>query len=348
MIHKTMHFRRVACALATLGWSISGVAGVSHFLPGMMNIRDFLVPEKEGVYAALYLGNYSTSELTDKHGNGIETATFRASRNLGPGVPVGASVTANIDPNVDMYLIAPTFVWNTGYKLLGADYAMLMSIPIANTSVGAALDTMTDINLANRAASRNQQLSVDDSAFNISDIFVQPLMLGWHGKHYDVSSAYGFYAPSGKYNADDVANTGLGFWGHQFQLAGAFYPFEHKGTALMLSGTYEVNHETQGKDFTQGGHFTLNWGVSQFLPITDNVLLEVGPAGYSQWQVQDNQGADQPSFLNSPNQVHAVGGQIGLALPKADTQLTFRYLTEYEAESRFRGDYAGFTAAIKF
>jgi hypothetical protein len=177
---------------------------------------------------------------------------------------------------------------------------------------------------------------------------VQPVFLGWHGKHYDVSTGYGFYAPTGQYNPNDVANTGLGFWGHQFQLAGAYYPFVNKGTALMLAGTYEINQKMQGKDFTQGGHFTLNWGLSQFLPITDNVLLEVGPAGYSQWQVQNNHGADQPSFLNSPNQVHAAGGQIGLALPKANTKLAFHYFTEFNAQSRFQGNYAGFTAAVGF
>ena len=52
--------------------------------------------------------------------------------------------------------------------------------------------------------------------------------------------------------------------------------------------------KTQGKNFTQGSHFTLNWGLSQFLPITKDVLLEIGPTGYSQWQVQDNHGEDQP------------------------------------------------------
>jgi len=348
-----MNFRksdlcRVVLASVMLTWSIAGVAGVSHFLPGMMNIRDFLVPEKEGVYAALYLGNYSTSKLKDNHGNTIDTATFQAGTSLGPGVPAGARITANLDTNVDMYLIAPTFVWNTGYKFLGADYAMLISLPFANTTVGAALDALTDIRLADQAVSLKKQLSVSDSAFEISDIFVQPVMLGWHGKHYDLSANYGFYAPSGKYSTDDVANTGLGFWGHQFQLAGAYYPFDNKGTALMLAGTYEINHETQGKNFTQGGHFTLNWGLSQFLPVTEHLLLEVGPAGYSQWQVQDNHGTDQPSFLNSPNQVHAVGGQIGLAIPKAEAQFTFHYFTEFDAKSRFQGDYAGFTAAVKF
>ncbi|MBL1265227.1 SphA family protein [Methylomicrobium sp. RS1] len=294
------------------------------------------------------MGNLSTDKLKDKNGNPIDKATFHANRNLGPGIPAGVNITADLDASVDMYLIAPTFVWNSGYKIFGADYGAIISLPFANTSVGAALDTLTNINVANRSISLGRSLSVDDSAFDISDIFVEPLWLGWHGKHYDVSAGYGFYAPSGKYHKDDVANTGLGFWSHQLQLAGAYYPFDHKGTALMLAGTYEINHETEGKDFTQGGHFTLNWGLSQFLPITDNMLLEVGPAGYSQWQVQDNHGADQSSFLNSPNQVHAVGGQIGLAFPKANAQFTFHYFTEFAAESRFQGDYAGFTAAVGF
>lgn len=179
-------------------------------------------------------------------------------------------------------------------------------------------------------------------------MYVQPVWLGWHGKHYDVAAGYGFYAPSGKYDISDVANTGLGFWSNQFQLSGAYYPFEHKGTALILAGTYEINGKKEGRNFTQGSHFTLNWGISQFLPIADDVLLEIGPSGYSQWQVEDNHGSDQPRFLNSPNQVHAAGGQIGIALPKANTQFTFKYMTEFYAESRLQGNYAGFTAAVGF
>jgi hypothetical protein len=318
----------------------------------MMNIRDFLVPEQPGMYAALYLGNYSTDKLKDKNGNTVDKATFEAStvlgEQLGLGIPAGIEFSADLDVSVDMYLIAPAFMWNSGFKILGADYAMFVALPFANTTIGASLDTLTNVNLGRFAASQGIALAVDDSAFDISDIFVQPLWLGWHGKHYDVSAGYGFYAPTGKYDKDDLANTGLGFWEHQFQLAGAYYPFDNKGTAIMLAGTYEINHETEGKDFTQGSHFTLNWGLSQYLPITDDVLLELGPAGYSQWQVQDNHGSDQLLFLNSPNEVHAVGGQIGVAIPKAKTQFTFHYFTEFDAESRLQGDYAGFTAAVGF
>lgn len=347
------HFLCRAGALSLLlPWATPGFAGIGHYIPGMMNVRDFLVPEQPGMYAALYLGNYSTDKLKDKNGNPIDKATFEAKKNIGPGIgpgiPAGLKFTADLDASVDMYLISPTFIWNSGYKILGADYAMLMALPFANTSVGAALSTLTNISLAGRAVSMGKDLSVNDSSFNISDIYIQPLWLGWHGTHYDVAAAYGFYAPTGKYDKSDVANTGLGMWTNQFQLSGAYYPFDNKGTALMLAGTYEIHGQTQGKDFTQGSHFTLNWGLSQYLPVTDNVLLEVGPAGYSQWQVEDNEGSDAPVILNTRNEVHAVGGQIGLALPKANAKFTFHYFTEFAAEARFQGDYAGFSAAVGF
>src|SRR5574341_853110 len=95
---------RVAAASAAFAWSASGVAGVGHYLPGMMNIRDFLVPEKPGMYAALYLGNYSTDKLKDKNGNTIDQATFEANRNIGP-IPAGLKFTADLDASVDTYLI---------------------------------------------------------------------------------------------------------------------------------------------------------------------------------------------------------------------------------------------------
>lgn len=336
-----------AAAAAALGWSAVGTAGVGHYMPGMMNIRDFLVPEQPGMYTALYLGNYSTDKLKDRNGNTIDKATFEAKRNIGP-IPAGLKFTANLDASVDMYLITPAFIWNSGYKVLGADYAMLVALPFANTSIGASLNTLTNITLANRSISRSRDLSVNDNAFDISDIYVQPLWLGWHGTHYDISAAYAFYAPTGKYDKSDIANTGLGFWSNQFQLSGAYYPFENKGTALMLAGTYEIHGKTQDKDLTQGSHFTLNWGLSQYLPITDDVLVELGPAGYSQWQVEDTEGADAPVILNAHSEVHAVGGQIGLALPKANAKFTFHYFTEFEAEARFQGDYAGFSAVVGF
>lgn len=63
----------------------------------------------------------------------------------------------------------------------------------------------------------------------------------------------------------------------------AYYFDEQKGTALTVAGTYEIHHEKEDVDITPGSHFTLNYGISQYLPINDKFLSEVGIAGFAQW-----------------------------------------------------------------
>lgn len=177
-------------------------------------------------------------------------------------------------------------MWNTGYKILGADYALYIALPFTNTSVGASLSAFSNISIAQQTAFRGGSVSGSNSSIGLSDIYLQPLWLDWRRKHYDVAAVYGFYAPIGRYSPDGGANNiGLGNWIHELQLFGAYYPFGNQGTALTLVGTYEINQKKEGKSFYQGSHFILNWGLSQFLPITKDVLLEIGTAGYSHWQV---------------------------------------------------------------
>jgi hypothetical protein len=132
----------------------------------MMNIRDFFVPEKPGAYAALYLGNYSVDTLLDKNGNSIDQAHFTANRDIGP-IQAGTSFDANLDVSVEMYAIAPTFMWNTGFQVFGADYAMLLSLPFANTSVGASLDTLTNITLGQQSFSTYRRCLAGDRSIGL-------------------------------------------------------------------------------------------------------------------------------------------------------------------------------------
>ena len=66
--------------------------------------------------------------------------------------------------------------------------------------------------------------------------------------------------------------------------------------------------------------------------------MELGVAGYSQWQVDEDSGSDVIKELNYKDEIHGIGGQIGLAYIPWNASLTFRYLTEYDAEARFEGE----------
>jgi hypothetical protein len=66
-------------------------------------------------------------------------------------------------------------------------------------------------------------------------------------------------------------------------------------------------------DLTPGDVRSLNWGVSQFLPLREDqsLLLELGIAGYGSWQVGNDSGNDAASPALK-DEVQAVGFQFGL------------------------------------
>ncbi len=94
---------------------------------------------------------------------------------------------------------------------------------------------------------------------------------------------------------------------------------------------------------------TLNWGVSQYVPLCQShkLLLEVGPAGYDTWQITDSTGGDAIA-PNQRSQVHGVGGQVGISYVPWNAFVTVHGFYEYAAESRFQGASISLNMGIKF
>ncbi|HEY6506352.1 MAG TPA: transporter [Chitinophagaceae bacterium] len=315
---------------------------VGHFAPGVLNIRDFAMPEP-GFYGVVYNYFYSTNRLNDDNGNKINSVTIKPGP--GPGTVV------NIDVDVNVYALAPTFIWISKWKLLGAKYGAYISPSFSNTSIGASLKTTT-----------GSGRSAEGSQFAVADLFFQPLWLGWAKKKWDFAFGYGFYAPVGKYSTETVSlpvignytaeasdNIGLGFWTHQVQGAAAYYPWEDKRMAIATALTYEIHGNKKDFDLKPGENLTFNWGVSQYLPLKKDMtlLLELGPSGYNSWQVSDDKGEDA---ADSPvlDQVHALGLQVGLTHVPWNAALNLRYYSELSSKNRFQGNSFGVNLAIKF
>src|SRR5262249_61320809 len=84
--------RRVLLILSfsLLGIINSASAGsASHYTPGVMNIRDFFVPEP-GWYMLTYNYFYTSDQFNDANGNPINSVTIK----LGPG----PGVTLKVNP----------------------------------------------------------------------------------------------------------------------------------------------------------------------------------------------------------------------------------------------------------
>lgn len=322
--------------------AISADAGeIGHYAGGLMNLRDYFVPDP-GFYGALYNYGYTTDQLNDSHGNKVKSVTINPPRGGGP-------ITVGVDVNVEMYVLAPTLIYSMDVESLGIRYAALITPTFANANLNAALSTATGHGGRTEA-----------SNLGVGDMFVQPAWLGKSFEHWDLSLAYGFYAPIGAYDTatftlpggvsvkgEAADNLGFGFWTHQIQGAAAWYPFDNKGTAVVAALTYETNGKKQDFDLTPGDNLTLNWGVSQILPLkTDkSVLLDVGLAGYDTWQITDDTGS---AATHIRDQVHAVGGQLGLVYMPWHTALTCHGYYEFAAKDRFQGEVFDVSIVKKF
>jgi hypothetical protein len=328
----------LACAFATPGTARAGETG--HFNPGVANIRDFYIPDP-GFYGVLYDYWYTTDRLNDRHGHKVSSVT------VGPG----PGVTLGVDVNVDVYAIAPTLIWVSDWKLLGAKYSAYISPSFANSSISASLATAS-----------GSGRDADTSQFDVGDLFVQPLWLGWGLTHWDFALGYGFYAPVGRYDTETLNlpvvgpvkvesadNIGLGYWTHQIQGAAAWYPWDDKRMAVSGVLNYEINQDKEGFDFTAGQRLTLNWGISQYLPLKSDktLLLELGPAGYDSWQVTDDTGS-AARHPRSHDEADAVGGQLGVSYVPWLLSLNFHGFYEFYAEDRFQGASAGVNLSKKF
>lgn len=331
----------VAALLAAGGLAHAGDAG--HYAGGMMNTRDYFVPEP-GLYGGLYNYFYSTDRYNDQSGNRLQEVIIR------PGTADERHL--NVSVNLDMYVLAPSLIWVSPWKILGAKYAAVVVPTFANASLlGAAYGSL---GVAGKTTSAD--------TFAAGDMFVQPLWLGWSMPHWDLSTAYGFYAPIGKFGTETVNlpsgasvavpnsdNIGLGYWTQQFQGAVAWYPWTNRATAVTAALTYEYNSPQEGTEVKYGQILWLNWGISQYLPLTKDqkLLLEVGPAGYYEWQISDTTG----SLVQSPDArstVCGIGGQIGLTYVPWDLVLNFRGFQEYHAEARVQGSSFSINLVKKF
>jgi len=293
---------------------------------------------------AVYDYYYTSDELSDANGNAINSITIKPGP--GPGVTLKAS------PSVAINTLSPTLAWIAPWKLDGVKFGAYINPSFSNSSLGAEISTL-----------EGRGVNASTSTFGMGDLFAQPIWFGYTMQHWDFSLAYGFYAPTGRYNTSTVTfprlgrsiittspdNIGEGFWTHQIQGAAAWYPWADQRMAVTAALTYEINSSKEGIDVTPGQHLTLNWGISEYLPLSKDqkLVLEIGPAGYDDWQITDDSGsaATAPTVRQ---QVNAAGGQIGLVYIPWNASLEFHAFDEFSATARLQGIAYGVSLSVQF
>lgn len=225
------------------------------------------------------------------------------------------------DFSIFAYINAPRVIWMTDWKILGADYGMDLIVPFGY------LDWKV--------------MGTRDSYFGLGDIQIEPLLLSWHFKQFDLAGGYAVWAPTGDYSPSRPDLISKGFWSHMLTLGGIWYPDEEKTWALSLLNRYEICHQQEQTDTDPGQVYTLEWGFSKNI----NKTVDVGVIGYYQQQVTEDSG---PLATSKLDRKVGLGPEINVVWPKLALFTSLRYAYEFAARERPEGHLVTLTLTKRF
>ena len=252
-----------------------------HYVPGVMNIRDYAAAAP-GLYVVWYNWFVSSNSYIDR--NGDKLTSLNPSQ-IDPQLP-----DVDVDLELKGFATVPSLFWASTFTFLGGARYLAAVAPNWMTS---SFTFVAEPGGPGHDPSEGEV--VEGSVSGLSDLFVAPVGLSWALGQFDATFFYGFTAPTGRYTTGADDNIGLGFWTHQFQGFGYFYPDPGQATALMLGLTYEINSEIEDQQVNPGNRLSLEYGVSQYF----TSWLELGIQGAHNWQVSDDRGSDvfwDPSY----------------------------------------------------
>lgn len=229
--------------------------------------------------------------------------------------------TAPINFDLDLLADFNLFAYTTRAKFLGANFGMAVAVPIVNTPLSLP------------------RLNLGVSPVGLADIYFEPINLGWKRKNADVKFAYGFVAPTGKFDSNGPDTTTTDYWGHEITFATNIYLDKTKLTHIAINTNWEFHQKKRHEDVKVGNNMTLEGGVGKvFIKNQGKQLIQVGAVGYAQFQLTNDSGTAVPALTaNNKDRVFAIGPEFGLILPTKKFNFLARVLPEFGARNRTQG-----------
>jgi len=277
---------------------------MGHNTKGDFGLQSGTQPEP-GFYLSGMFVRYDGDTINDRDGNSIA-----------------------LDPDekgeLDINAIALGFWWVSPWKILGANYGAMAFPAWANNKFQAPIlgvEKKTDL--------------------GFSDLYVQPVNLGWHTSRADFTAGFGLFMPTGRYDADASDNIGMGMWSYELYAGTTLFFDEAKTWHFATTGFFEWHGEKEGADATVGNILTLEGGLGKSYL---EGAVQVGVSYYAQFKLtEDDFGSTPipPEFEPIPkHRVWGFGPELSVPIATEKTLysiLSARYFWEVGARSTVEG-----------
>jgi len=278
---------------------------------------------------------------------GDTTATVSVSGRVpipGTGFELPAQLNGSISAKVDSFAHIVTITHVFEEEFLGGQAGLSLWVPYADADLklaGQGVLTLTgpaggiyDIPVSGSTEPGNNGIG-DTTLIG---------MMGWHSgfKHYMVM--LNVYAPTGKYDRDEIVNMGRNHWAID-PMMGITYLNENIGLELSAAAGITFNFKNSDTDYESGNEFHLDFAVIQHF----SEKFNLGIVGYAYKQLSGDSGSGAPGDYKG--RVYSLGPTIGSTIRLADKYDLFlkgRYYKEFDAENRMEGEAFLFTATTGF
>ncbi|AGI24092.1 SphA family protein [Pseudomonas sp. MT3] len=209
----------------------------------------------------------------------VDVQHYRADElkgNDGRSVPVqGFKVRADA--------IAPRFIWVTPQELLGGTLALHTIVPVVTLDVSAG-------------GHSQRNTGVGDIVFGPS--------IGWHhSPNLHTVAAIDFFAPTGEYDKDDLANIGRNYWATH--LVGGISWIDAKGFNADAKVMYGINARNDDTDYRSGDEFIVDYAAGWAF----GNGWTVGVGGYFYQQITDDE-QDGHTVRDNKGAARAIGPSV--------------------------------------
>ena len=314
----------VACAIAFVALTI-GAAPARAQLNGANILGDTGVDTGTQAPPGFWVGglyyHYRTDSIRKADGSKLT---------LDPSQPSSLSIPA----------FAPTFAFVTkGTILGGGHYGVLIAPGVTNAALEAP------------AFGFDKQTST-----GAADTYIVPAQLGWHFARGDAITAFGVWAPTGRYTAGaTINNTGRGMWTYEGSGGATLYLDSAKAWTAATSAYFETHGKKRGTEVSLGPQGQLALGgvrVGNILSLEGGFARQfvdgaahAGIAYYAQWKLtNDDFGipvtAPDGTVLQK-HRVYAAGPDVTVPIGTKSTLFALvnvRYFWEMGAEVKTQGN----------
>ena len=244
-----------------------------------------------GFHFINYFLYYTASEMKGRRGRHVSGAPFT-------------------DFQADVYAMVLRPIYVADCTIFGANPAWHACIPVA--SVNQRSDFFRD------------------RTSGLGDIYVSPLILGWHRPPWHYVAGLDVIMPTGRYSSRDITVIGNNHW--TFEPAFALSYIGQSGFSASTKLMYDIHTEDTTLHYQEGQQFHMDYNVGY--SFGEQRAYKVGVCGYYLTSVEDDE-VNSNTLSDSKERVLAIGPTV--AYQKGKWMLALKVQKEIEAKNRPKG-----------